>query len=151
MWFNSNFILPICLLFEFEFLGPTLGTLDTHSLVPGCRPARLLLTDKRLCADLQWQQMTPVMNNCQRMMTKWHRMSVAEQWASLDFILTYYRHKNHKIFVDVNVCYWPHTCSTPDSSWRGTLDTVIGSRDKVTQGGREEGDIVLSPQLVTHK
>ena len=33
----------------------------------------------------------------------------------------------------------------------GTLDTVIGSRDKVTQGGREEGDIVLSPQLVTHK
>ena len=23
----------------------------------------------------------------------------------------------------------------------GTLDTVIGSRDKVTQGGREEGDI----------
>ena len=33
----------------------------------------------------------------------------------------------------------------------GTLDTVIGSRDKLTQGGRQEGDIVLSPQLVTHK
>ena len=56
--------------FEFEFLGPALGTLDTDSLVPGPRPARLLLPDKRLCADLQLQQMTPVMNNCQQMMTK---------------------------------------------------------------------------------
>ena len=33
----------------------------------------------------------------------------------------------------------------------GTLDTVIGYRDKVTQGGREEGHIVLNPKLVTHK
>ena len=57
---NCQFV--CCLLFE--FLGPTLGTLDTDSLVPGPRPARLLLPDKRLCADLQWKQMTPVMNNC---------------------------------------------------------------------------------------
>ena len=51
-----SFLFPIQL--SFEFLGPTLGTLDADSLVPDCRLARLLLPDKRLCADLQWQQMT---------------------------------------------------------------------------------------------